>query len=308
VRFSFPLPHMLELASVIQPWERAVDGAEQTRAIKRAEALGYDMINVCEHFVLPAGHRDASGAFYFSATAAQGYILGATERMRVGSTITLLPLQHPIVMAKSLATLDWMSGGRLVAGFGVGWLEEEFRLLGVPFHERGRLADEYIAAIVELWTSDDPQFEGEHVSFREVLFAPRPVQQPHPPIWMGGDVPAVFDRIARFATGWIPFLTPPERFPEVIDGICSHPAYRDRGHPFEVCFSLASLGVGEQHVHLENPVASLRKDAGQITDQLNWLKGLGVTCTGAPLPYVSDLDEYLDVAQWFIEEIAPNVR
>jgi len=307
VKFCFPLPHLLELPSVIQPWELGVTGADQTRAIKRADALGYDMITVCEHFVLPTSHRDASGAFYFSANAAQGYILGATERMRVGTTITLLPLQHPIVMAKSLSTLDWMSGGRLVAAFGVGWLKEEFDAIGVPFLERGRMADEYIAAIIELWTSDDPRFEGEYVSFDDVLFAPRPVQRPHIPIWMGGDAPAVFDRIAKFASGWIPFLTPPERFPEVIDRICAHPAYRDRGHPFEVSFSLSTLAVGEGHAHHDNPVAALSRDAQQIIDRLNWLKGLGVTCTNAPLPYVDDLDQYLDAAQWFIEDVAPAV-
>lgn len=308
MQFSFPLPHMLELPALIQPWELGVTGLDQTRAVKRAEAMGYDMVNVCEHFIIPKEHEEASGGFYFSANAAQGYILGATERIRVGTTITLLPLQHPIVMAKSLSTIDWMSGGRLIAAFGVGWLKEEFDLLGVAFHERGKMADEYIAAIIELWTSESPTFEGKYVSFKDVLFAPKPAQKPYIPVWMGGDVDAVFNRIAKYGSGWIPFLTPPEKFPEKIEYITTHPDYTDKGHPFEVSFSLASLSVGEGHVHFDNPLAELTKDRQQLIDKLNWLKGLGVTCTNAPLPFVNSLDEHLDLAQWFIEDIAPHVR
>ena len=92
--------------------------------------------------------------------------------------------------AKALATLDWLSSGRITVTFGVGWLEKEFEILGVPFHERGRMGDEYLAAIIELWTKDAPEFEGEYVSFQNVAFEPKPVQKPHLPIWMGGDADA----------------------------------------------------------------------------------------------------------------------
>jgi len=96
-------------------------------------------------------------------------------------------LQNPIVQAKAWATLDWLSGGRAVAAVGVGWLEEEYKILGVPFHERGRLCDEYLAAMIELWTSESPEFDGKYVSFKDVGFAPKPLQKPHLPIWCGGD-------------------------------------------------------------------------------------------------------------------------
>ncbi|MFN2167924.1 MAG: LLM class flavin-dependent oxidoreductase, partial [Anaerolineae bacterium] len=133
MKLAFPMPHMLRLKASSQPWEAAVTGADQTRLAKRAEALGYDMIAVPEHFLIPRQHVELSGPHYFHAAAAQGYFAGATERIRLNSCISILPLQHPVVTAKALATLDWLSSGRMIATFGVGWLKEEFELLGVDF-------------------------------------------------------------------------------------------------------------------------------------------------------------------------------
>lgn len=161
MKLVFNLPHMLRLKAMSQPWEASVTGADQTRMAKCADKWGYDMIAVPEHFVIPGDHVELSGPHYLQSTVAQAYLAGATERIQLNSCVTVLPLQHPIVLAKALATADWMSSGRMMVTFGVGWLEREFELLGVPFHERGRIADEYLAAIVELWTSDYPRFEGE---------------------------------------------------------------------------------------------------------------------------------------------------
>lgn len=177
-------------------------GADQTRMAKCADAWGgYDMIAVPEHFVIPKQHVELSGPHYLQSTVAQAYLAGATERIRLNSCITVLPLQHPIVLAKALATADWMSSGRMMVTFGVGWLEGEFEALGVPFRERGRMADEYLAVIKELWTSDTPpRFDGKYVSFEEVAFEPKPVQKPHLPIWIGGDADAALRRAAKFAS------------------------------------------------------------------------------------------------------------
>ncbi len=98
--------------------------------------MGYDMIAVPEHFIIPNNHVDLSGPHYFHAAAAQAYFAGATENIRINSCIAILPLQNPIVTAKALATADWMSSGRVIATFGVGWLKKEFDILGVPFQER----------------------------------------------------------------------------------------------------------------------------------------------------------------------------
>jgi len=207
MNFVFAIPHLLRLKATAQAWEAGVTGADQTRMVKRADELGYDMISTPEHFIIPNEHLDLSGPHYFHAAAAQAYFAGATQRILINSSVAILPLQHPIVTAKALATIDWLSSGRAIATFGVGWLEKEFEILGVPFKERGGMADEYLAAIIELWTSDAPCFEGKYVSFRDVAFEPKPVQKPHLPIWVGGDSDAALKRAARFASGWWPFLT-----------------------------------------------------------------------------------------------------
>jgi probable F420-dependent oxidoreductase len=305
VKLVFNLPHMLRLKAMMQPWEAAVTGADQTRMVKSADQWGYDMIAVPEHYVIPTDHVELSGPHYLQSTVAQAYIAGATERMRLNSCVTLLPLQHPIVLAKALATADWMSSGRMMVTFGVGWLRREFELLGVPFGERGRIADEYLAAIIELWTSDTPRFEGKYVSFDDVAFEPKPLQKPHLPVWIGGDADATLRRAARYASGWWPFLTPPNKIAERLDFIKSQPSYD--GRPFDVMYGMATARVGEGHEARDDPHGRPGMNAAELVDRLGWLGEQGVTVSSVPLPTVSGVDEYLDYAHWVIEEIRPQL-
>jgi probable F420-dependent oxidoreductase len=305
VKFAFPLPHMLRLEAITQPWEAGVTGADQTRMVKRAEAMGYDMIAIPEHFVIPEEHVELSGPHYLQSTIAQAYIAGATEKIRLNSCVTVLPLQHPIVLAKALATADWMSGGRMMVTFGVGWLKPEFDVLGVPFRERGRIADEYLAAIIELSTSESPRFKGRYVSFQGIAFEPKPVQKPYLPVWIGGDADAALKRAARFASGWWPFLTPPEKIAERVEFIKSQPTCD--GRPFEVMHGMATRPVGEGHRVRDDPHTRAGMSAQEIIDHLGWLAEQGVTFSAVPVPAVRGVDEYLDYAQWVMEEIKPKV-
>jgi probable F420-dependent oxidoreductase len=305
MKFSFAMPNTVRVKALTQPFELDVTGADQIVMAKRAEELGYDMIPIPEHFVVPNAHVELSGPHYFHSTVAQAFIAGATQRIRVNSTVTLLPLQHPVIMAKALSTVDWMSDGRITVTFGVGWDAEEFKILGVPFHERGRMADEYLAAIVELWTSDSPEFDGKYVSFKDVAFEPKPVQKPHLPIWIGGDAEPMLKRAARYASGWFPWLTSPADIPAKIDFIKSQPTYD--GRPFEVLYGLGTSQIGEAHVVVDDPTQRPGMSADEIIDRLGWFSELGVTMTGVPIPPVKDVNAYLDYAQWVIEEIKPKV-
>lgn len=296
---------MLRVKAMMQPWEVSVTGADQTRMAKCADDWGYDMIAVPEHFAIPNDHVELSGPHYLQSTVAQAYLAGATQRIKLNSCITVLPLQHPIVLAKSLATADWMSSGRMMVTFGVGWLEREFELLGVPFHERGRIADEYLAAIVELWTSESPSFDGKYVSFDDIAFEPKPIQKPHLPIWIGGDADAALRRAAKYASGWWSFLTPPEKIAERLDFIKSQPGYD--GRPFDVVHGLGTNRVGEGHTVQDDPEGRPGMSAAEIIDRLGWLAQQGVTVSAVPLPPVSGVDEYLDYARWVIEEIKPQL-
>jgi probable F420-dependent oxidoreductase len=306
MQFSFPLPHTTRLKAIGQAWEGQITGADQTRLAQRADQLGFDMLAVPEHFLVPDAHVDLSGPHYFHATAAQGYLAGATERIRINSSLTVLPLHHPVVLAKALSTIDWMSSGRITATFGVGWDQAEYDLMGLSFHDRGKRADEYLEAMIELWTSDHPTFAGEFVSFSDAAFEPKPVQQPHLPIWIGGEAPAVLRRAARFATGWMPFLTTESELPAKLDYLRSQPGFRPEG--FEVSFSLGTASIGEGHVALDNPDAPRPGDSAEHwVDRIGRLAEIGVTITSVPVPAVAGPEQLMDHAQWVMEEIKPKL-
>ena len=148
MRFGLSLPHFRQVASpeVIR------------RVAQRAEHLGYDGIWVSDHIVIPDSAVDRFGSMFYEPLTVLGFAAACTSRVRLGTTVLILPYRNPVVTAKVLATLDVLSGGRVTAGMAVGWTEDEFKALGVPFQERGALSDEYIAAFKALWTQDKPAF------------------------------------------------------------------------------------------------------------------------------------------------------
>ena len=133
------------------------------------------------------------------------YLAGVTEGIRLVTSVMIIPYRNPILTAKMLATLDMLSKGRLILGAGVGWMEEEFELLDAPpFAERGAVTDEYLRAFIELWTKDEPEFDGKYVNFSGITFLPKPVQKPYPPIWIGGQSIPPIRRAARIGNCWHP--------------------------------------------------------------------------------------------------------
>jgi probable F420-dependent oxidoreductase len=168
---------------------------------------------VSDHVIFP---RTASGAYpggrfphapdtpYLEPVAVLAAAAMVTTRARLGASVFILGHRHPVVMAKLLTTIDTLSQGRLICGVGVGWWREELEILGAPFERRGRQADEILRAIKALWTEDNPRFQGEFFRFRDLGFAPKPVQKPHPPIWVGGHSAAAIRRAARIGDGWHP--------------------------------------------------------------------------------------------------------
>ena len=305
MRLNIGVPNSMHVAAMTQPWEHSLSGADIGRALAVADKLGFHKAMLGEHFLIPLTHVPLSGDHYLHTTVALGVIAGCTQQIKLSSSVTLLPLQSPIVQAKAWSTLDWLSGGRATPLFGIGWLEEEFVALGVPFHERGRIGDEYIAAIIELWTKDAPSFQGRYVSFKDMAFAPKPLQKPHPPIWFGGDAEGVLQRVGRFGDGWSPFRTPPAKFPQCIETIHS---FAGRGNrPLDVFFALEMLNVGAHHEVLDDPLAPGGWSVQKIVDQCGWLAGLGVTETIVPLPKIDGLSAYLERLHWVAEEIMPKV-
>ena len=140
-------------------------------------------------------------------------IASITNRLRLLTSVMVLPHRSPVLTAKILATIDVLSGGRLDVGCGVGWMKEEFEAIGAPnFSERGAVGSEYLHAFKELWTSSDPSFEGKYCNFSNISFLPKPLQRPHPPIWVGGESTPALKRAASLGTCWYPIGSNP-RFP-----------------------------------------------------------------------------------------------
>ena len=175
-----------------------------------AEDAGFDSVWTAEHVVLPdpqvppspVGPRER----LLDPLVALAFLAARTQRLRLATGIVILPQRNPLVLAKALASVDVLSGGRLVFGAAAGYLEPEFRALGAPFEERGARTDEYLDAIVALWTQGRPAFAGETVSFSGIDAHPRPVQKPHPPIVIGGHTPPAFRRAVARGNGWYGFL------------------------------------------------------------------------------------------------------
>ena len=187
---------------------------------KRAEALGFDSLWVSDHVVIPRDYESrypyhASGRLTWSdlpllePLSTLLFVAAVTERVQLGTTVLVLPMRNPVLHAKIVATLDVLSGGRAILGVGAGWLREEFEALDAPFDERGSRTDEYLTVIDNLWTKDDPSFSGKHYQLADVAFAPRPLQQPRVPIWVGGNTGAGLRRAARLGDAWHAAGVPP---------------------------------------------------------------------------------------------------
>ena len=178
-------------------------------AAVRAEQLGYDSVWVSDHVVVPHANVVNFGETIFDPLVTLGVIAGATSRVRLGTTVLIVPYRNAVVTAKMISSLDALSGGRVVFGIGAGWVAAESAALGVPFAERGAMTDEYLQAMQELWTARAPTFAGTYTQFSGLVFEPKPVQKPHPPIWVGGHSRAALRRTAQFGAAWHPINRPP---------------------------------------------------------------------------------------------------
>lgn len=184
--------------------------AEILETALTAEGLGYDSIWVSDHVVVP-DHHNVFGEVFYDPLISLGFIASATSRIELGTSVVVLPYRNPLVLAKSVSSLDALSQGRVILGIGSGWLKGEFNALGVDYASRGRMTDEYIEIMKELWMSESPSYKGEHLSFSGIRFEPKPVHKPHPPIWAGGESRKAVERAVRYGDGWHPVgLTPEE--------------------------------------------------------------------------------------------------
>jgi probable F420-dependent oxidoreductase len=211
MQFGLGLPHTGARAN----------GPSMIRFAQRADALGFESLWCGDHILLPTAGTNqypytADGSFprdarvgFLETLTVLSYVAAVTQRIRLGSTVVILPYRNPIVQAKMFATLDVLSGGRVICGVGVGWLQKEFECLGVSYAERGPMSDEFLQIFRVLWTAEDPEFHGKYYQFEGMQCQPKPLQNPLP-IWVGGHSKRAMRRAVAYGQAWHPTRQTPD--------------------------------------------------------------------------------------------------
>jgi probable F420-dependent oxidoreductase len=215
----------MDFGAVMFPTDYAIRPDELARAL---EQRGFESVWFPEHTHIPASRRspwpggpNLPKEYWHSYDPFVALTAAAmtTTRLRLGTGICLVIERDPITTAKEVSTLDRLSGGRFIFGIGGGWNAEEMEHHGTDFKKRWRVLRERVLAMKEIWTKEEAEFHGEFVRFDKIWSHPKPLQQPHPPILMGGDGPTTFDRVIEFGDGWMPISrpgrNPAERIPEL---------------------------------------------------------------------------------------------
>jgi probable F420-dependent oxidoreductase len=214
----------------------------------RAEELSVDSVWVHDH-VFNVGHvfDRIGGKPYYEPLTLLSFVAARTRRVRLGTSVLVLPYHNPVRLAKAAATLDVLSGGRLILGVGVGVIEQEIRAMGSPYAERGAFTDESIAVMRALWTQDEPKFDGRFSRFDGMKFSPKPLQKPSIPVVIGGVSRPAIRRAARFGDGWQPLGMSPEALAQGIATLRdeARAAGRDAAKiPVSIAMSLAAARAG----------------------------------------------------------------
>lgn len=289
---------------------------------QRAESLGFDSAWVSDHIILPRSVDSfypyaANGVAtfrpdedYYEPLASLNFLAGCTQKIRLGTHVLILPYRNPVLTAKMISTLDVLSEGRFILGAGVGWMEEEFKALGLDtFAQRGAVTDEYIQLFKELWTKDNPEFQGEHYQLSESGFQPKPVQKPHPPIWIGGHTNPAIRRAAKYGDGWMPIglrppaILEPEELAEKIARL--RRLTMAAGRPEDAVSLCFSTGVTFD----DSPGATRRMMSGraeQIAADLRQYQDLGIRnfILGFPGDSVAAVDEAMEQ---FSKQVMPLI-
>jgi probable F420-dependent oxidoreductase len=322
VRFVTQMPGLMRYPPSQFPpgtdrWQARMTCADFQRVARAADDLGFDALTVSEHLALPIDLVPNMGAWWPHAFTAMAFVAGATTRIRVNASVIVLPYHHPIAFAKAVSTLDVMSSGRVMLTFGVGMAPAEFAALGVPFERRGKVTDEYVAVMKTLWCDEQPEFHGEWVDFADLAFEPKPLQQPHPPLWFGGRSLASLDRAARLGSGWAPaggllgtgpWFEEPAQLPDLLARVRDTRAELGIDGAFDVHLPVVNPRIGPGHTQL--PPRFVPESAQQIVDEIGRLAERGVTWTSVARPHADErsLDAHLDNLAWLAEEVLANAR
>ena len=293
----------------------------------RGEELGFSILAVPDHLLVPrtidspypysqeGDWPGAAGGACLEQLTLMTWLAAVTTRMRLLSSIMVVPHRRPVHTAKTLATLDQLSGGRTILGIGTGWLRAEFEAIGTePFDARGAVTDEYLRIFRELWTSSDPRFDGTYERFREIHFEPKPAQPGGIPVWVGGESPRALRRTVELGDGWYPIGANPKH---PLNSLERYAAHRDRLHamaetagrdPATITLAYWASWFGADHPldlgDIDRHLLTGTPD--QLAEDIAGLARLGVSELVLDFRRPS-LAESLEAMQRFAEEVRPQI-
>ena len=272
--YGMQLPVQSQSTIYAEPWE-ADAGAEDLAEIARtADRTGFTYLATCDHVAIPRRLAGAMSTVWYDPVATLSFLAGITERVLLLSHVAVVGLRHPLVTAKQYATVDHLSGGRLILGVGAGHVQEEFEALGADFAGRGRVLDEAIDALKAALGPDEyPQFSGERFSFSGLGQRPRPVQE-RIPLWVGGSSPAAVRRAAVRGDGWLPQGDPRTKLPAQIDRLKALRLEAGITEPVEIGAITEPLYVGDATWDIGRRTLTGKPDA--IAESLRAYAAMGV--------------------------------
>jgi probable F420-dependent oxidoreductase len=292
--FGMQLPVQAQSKYFVEDWELSAGPAEVAAVARAADRAGFFYVGVCDHVAIPDELAPRMSAVWWDTVATLGWLAGQTTQTRLLSTVFNLTYRHPLVSAKSFATLDLISGGRTIVGVGAGHVEKEFAALGVDFASRGRLLDDALGVFDRALSTG---------AVGDMQVAPGPVQSPRPPIWVGGAAPAAVRRAARLADGWLPQGTPLDQMPPLVD------LYRSERASATGEQDTGDIGAISEWIYVGEPAWDLNRpcvsgSAEQIADNLmQWAK-VGVNHLQVRFPSRS-VDELVDQVTSFGTQLGP---
>jgi probable F420-dependent oxidoreductase len=300
---------------IVIPLHRDIDALVNLELAKNAEILGFDSIWISDHVVLPTKYQERFSKILYDPFVLLASIAARTEKISLGTSVIIVPYRNPIVVAKMVSTIDVLSDGRVIVGVGPGWMEEEFDVLGIPFNERGPRTDEYINIYKEVWEKDEPQFEGEFYSFSKLKFYPKPIQKPHPPIWIGGISKKAIVRAVELGDGWHPVWLSPDHMEEKIRYLKR--VAEEKGRNLDnFVFSLRNRLRILKTTEVKRPDFSESRGqynfsfhgtTGEIIDKIRQFESIGVSHIIFDLDVEND-DEMFNTIEQFSKDIMPVFR
>jgi probable F420-dependent oxidoreductase len=300
----------MKLGICVPHYGRPLEVGRLLEVVRRAEARGLDSAWVTDHVIVP---RDAVLIYrdhMLDPLAVLPWLAGVTERIALGTSVVILPYRTPIPVAKLLASVDVLSGGRLIVGVAIGWLEAEFAALGVPFRERVSRSEEAIELMRALWTQEEPAVETRRHRLQGLRASPLPLQKPRPPIWIGGGSDGALRRVARLGDGWHATGMTPEAFRQGMDTVRRYWSEEKReGEP------VGSVRVGLFVDGVHRPAVDMAFLRGRhaiagpvaaVTDQLRRFQDLGCAHVALEISY-SVYPAILETIDLLASEVKPHL-